>query len=423
MAETAETAESSAGPRVQPDDGLAGLAPVKHYPAFGIMPNAAHQTHQGFMEARAFELAIVEFDDQGRPYERAVLDAVSQRIEQMRAMSEDVILLLFVHGWKHDARSDDPNLYSFRDVLAQTAAYENASTEPGVAPRKVMGIFVGWRGLTTYGPTDIIADTTFWGRQEAGHRVALGSVRELLGRLHHYRNSRLKHGGSPLLVVAGHSFGGMIVFSALSQSLIESASAPVEKVIPAFADLVLLANPAIEGARYLPVHDLVTSDRFKQRSGKQLPVFICVQATNDQPVGTFFPIGNFKNCLEEAVIGDIEKRCVSHAIGFIDEFRTHHISGPAGADPFVLDPPDIERPDPFWVVAATKEVIDGHNGIWQKPFLSFLRSVVFQHVARSKAPAAASGSLSDVIVAKGASKAPEGGDLAGFARDVGPAEE
>ncbi|MEG8023499.1 hypothetical protein QP162_01700 [Sphingomonas aurantiaca] len=152
----------------------------------------------------------------------------------MRTGREDVILLLFVHGWKHDARSDDPNLSSFRVVLAQTAAYERSSAAAaGGAPRPVMGIFVGWRGLTAYGPGDIVADTAFWGRQAAGHRVAVGSVRELFGRLRHYRNSRLKNGGAPLLVIAGHSFGGMIVYSALAQSLIESASAPVETVIAA----------------------------------------------------------------------------------------------------------------------------------------------------------------------------------------------
>ena len=44
-------------------------------------------------------------------------------------------------------------------------------------------------------------------------------------------------------MIVGHSFGGMIVFSALAQSLIEAASAPVGRLTPGFADLVLLVNP------------------------------------------------------------------------------------------------------------------------------------------------------------------------------------
>ena len=402
----------------QPEDGLKGLRPVKHRPAFGVMPNAALQDARGFMKATAFELAIVEFDDQGRCYKRDQLDKVSDRIEALRTNQENVILLVFVHGWKHDASSDDENLSHFRIVLAETAAYESVNPAGGT-PRKVMGIFVGWRGLTAYDPTGVAADGTFWGRQEAGHRVAFGSVRELFGRLRHYRNSRLKAGGSPLVVIAGHSFGGMIVYSALAQSLIESASAPVEKVIAGFADLVLLVNPAIEGARFLPIYDLVSSTRFNSRTTKQLPVFVCIQATNDQPVGTFFPIGNFKDRLEEATIGKLEKRCVTHAIGFIDEFRTHRIAGSTGANPFALTPPGIEQVDPYWVVAATKQIIDGHGGIWQAPFLSFLKSLVFLHAIQSKASAAPAPSVADAMVARSAASPHSTGNLADFAREIG----
>ena len=73
--------------------------------------------------------------------------------------------------------------------------------------------------MSDFGLGDAIADATFWTRQAAGQRVATGSVRELFGRLRHYRNRQQKRGGNPLLVIVGHSFGGMIVFSALAQSL------------------------------------------------------------------------------------------------------------------------------------------------------------------------------------------------------------
>jgi hypothetical protein len=48
-----------------PKDGLQGLRSAeKHAPA-GIMPNAQHQDALGFMTGASYELAIVEFDDQG----------------------------------------------------------------------------------------------------------------------------------------------------------------------------------------------------------------------------------------------------------------------------------------------------------------------------------------------------------------------
>jgi len=170
----------------------------------------------------------------------------------------------------------------------------------------------------------------------------------------------------------------------LSQSLIQAASAPAGAVTPEFADLVLLVNPAIEGARYIPIYDLVSGATFNARTTKQLPVFICAQANNDQPVGLVFPLGDAGHAITEATIGDLEMECVTHALGFVPSFRTHALAGPTEDKLFVLDPPGITEANPFWVVGAAKEVIDGHGGIWQTPFLQFIASLVFQHVQASK---------------------------------------
>jgi pimeloyl-ACP methyl ester carboxylesterase len=212
-------------------------------------------------------------------------------------------------------------------------------------------------------------------------------------------------------VVIGHSMGGIIVFSALAQSLIEAASAPAGRMTPEFAGLVLLVNPAIEGARYIPIHDLVSGASFKARTTKQLPVFICAQADNDQPVGLVFPLGNAGHAIGEATIGDLEKWCVRHALGFVPSYRTHKLAGPTADKPFVLDPPDILQANPFWVVGAAKEVIDGHGGIWQTPFLLFIASLVFQHVQASKPVAAAP-------TAAPRERVEPSGDLADFAKSI-----
>jgi hypothetical protein len=401
------------------DDGLQGLTPVEPRKPVGIMPNRPHQTFHGFMKGAPYELAIVEFDDQGRCYDRGQMDGVTQRLEALAPdnskTGEDVILVAFVHGWQHDARSDDDNLTAFRALLSETVEYERAHTSPGVAPRPVLGVFVGWRGLSDYGLGGAVADATFWGRQAAGQRVAAGSVRELFGRLRHYRNRQRKRGGDPLLVIVGHSFGGMIVFSALAQSLIQAASAPVGTMTPEFADLVLLVNPAIEGARYIPIYDLVSTEAFQARTTKQLPVFLCAQANNDQPVGLVFPLGNAGRAIDEATIGDLEKECVTHALGFVPSFRTHKLAGPTGNEPFVLTPPGVAQTNPFWVVGAAKEVIDGHGGIWQTPFLQFIASIVFQHVQASK-----QGPGGTATTEAPSAAAEPSGNLAEFAKSFGP---
>src|SRR6202044_1421737 len=153
---------------------------------------------------------------------------------------------------------------------------------------------------------------------------------------------------------------------------------------------------------------------FANRTTKQLPVFICAQAENDQPVGTVFPLGSIGHAITEATIGDLEKWCVTHALGFVPGFRTHALAGPTGNEPFVLTPPGITQANPFWVVGAAKEVIDGHGGIWQTPFLQFIASLVFQHVQASKKGRG--------VAADGATSAggQPSGDLASFAKSIGP---
>ncbi len=370
-------------------DGLTGLSPVVPRSGFGLMPNRRWQGPPfGFLTGATYELAIVEFDDQGCAYDRAQIDGAAARLDGLAAAGRDAIIIAFVHGWKHDGRSDDDDLSAFRLLLAETVAYEQSITEAGQEPRPVLGVFVAWRGLSYYSPHDGLTDFTFWGRQSAGLRVAVGSVREVFGHLKRYRDQRLAApGGAPVLVIAGHSFGGMIVFSALAQSLIEAASTAIGTQVPNFADLVLLINPAIEGARFLPIYDLTRHIAQQGARPAQLPVFVCAQAKNDVPVGKLFPLGNLASPWLEATRGQLERRAVNHAIGFIEEFRTHELTGPADGLPFRLSPPSILTPDPFWVVAADKAVINNHSGIWQPPFLLFLASLVFQQVHGAAAAA------------------------------------
>jgi hypothetical protein len=356
-----------------------GGAPPEPRQLIGVAPNAAHQAPHGLFARTGHELAIVEFDDQGRCYDRRQMDDVATRLAAVA--EKDVIIVVFVHGWKHDARSSDDNLGAFEEVLLQTVAQEAREHAAGKGePRPVLGVFVGWRGLSLYDRWGILDNITFWDRQEAGHRVSVGSVRELFGRFRHYRNRRIDAGGAPLLVIVGHSFGGMIVYSALAQSLVEAASAPSGEVASRFADLVLLVNPAVEAARYLPIYDLVQA-RMRQNLGtEQPPVFICATAKNDWATGLAFPLGNVCSFLSESWIGKQERQAMVNTIGHLPWLKTHDL---AGGSPYTITPPGLQR-NPFWVVAATADVIDGHNGIFLPTFLRFVADRVFEHVQYSR---------------------------------------
>lgn len=366
------------------------LAPMTPDSFIGIIGNVQHQQQGGVFPQSGFDLGIVEFDDQGRCFgDRAQMHAIMAKIEAM--WSQDVIVLVFVHGWKHNARTSDDNLQQFQAVLADTVKKEKAASVEAVgSPRPVFGIFVGWRGMSLYDGLHISQNLTFWGRQAAGRRVAVGSVRELFGRVRQYREHRIngsqgKSGnGQPLLVIVGHSFGGMIVFSALAQSLIEAASAPFDRVTPRFADLVLLVNPAFEAGRYLPIYDLVVERRASGKSTTQPPVFACVTAKNDWATGLAFPIGNALALVNERFRGSQERDAAVRTVGHVPWLRTHLLQeGGTGYECISVDGGNADG-NPFWLVQASPAIINGHNDIFNSKFLAFAADLVFAHVRHSR---------------------------------------
>ena len=365
-----------------------GLAKVQARHILGVIPNAAHQAPAGFFDRGAYGLGIVEFDDQGLCYDREQMSAVAGKLDACMVGEKDIILVVFTHGWKHDARTDDSNLVAFEGVLQKTAGLEDElSTQIGVPARPVFGLFAAWRGMSLYDRFGILDNATFWDRQEAGRRVSTGSVRELLGRCRHYHNHRKDRGGAPVFVVVGHSFGGMIVYSALAQSLIEAASTPVNEITPRFADLVLLVNPAIEAARYLPIFELVETRKATGKTTAQPPVFVCATAKNDWATGLAFPLGNAFSFLSESWRGSRERQAMVNTIGHVPWLKTHDLKGAPGEGQYTLDPLPEATLNPFWVVEATPDVIDGHNGIFGSRFLEFVASRVFEHVEYSRTSA------------------------------------
>jgi hypothetical protein len=221
---------------------------------------------------------------------------------------------------------------------------------------------------------------TFWDRQQAGLRVSLGAPRELFGRLRQFRKERQRQGSAPLLVLIGHSFGGMIVYAALAQSLIEAASTQSVKIVPSFADLILLVNPAFEAVRYLPVHDILKGRGEGSFLSNQNPVFVSVTATDDWATGLAFP-------------GTEEKQALIHTIGHLPWMLTHALSdaAPTTPDPTTqeiagcwLKGLRFDPHNPFWVASATPKIIDGHNGIWLQPFRDFAAALVTGHMRTAR---------------------------------------
>ena len=290
------------------------------------------------------------------------------------------VIIVFAHGWKHNADPGDGNLGDFRKHVEEIAALQQ-----GAGARPVLGVYLAWRGLSRDGNL-LWTNSSFWDRQQAAQRVALGSARELLGRLKAFRNGPPHAGGSSraTLVIIGHSFGGLVVYSAIAQSLIEAA-ATQDEVTPSFGDLVVLVNPAFSAVSYLPVHQIVGAKDFR---ADQLPVCVSVTAENDWATGYAYPLGSLPRLLTEAWRTPEEREALIRTMGHLPWMLTHRISAASGTDgaigPVRVEPVPGRPPSPFWVASATKDVVNGHNDIGNPALLGFLRELVIRHVALAR---------------------------------------
>ncbi|MER9216158.1 hypothetical protein NKI54_29715 [Mesorhizobium sp. M0663] len=397
-------------------------------------PNAPRWDRATFDRKDAYDLAVIEFDDQGWYHKPESRNALEAHLRQFEA--EDLAIFVFIHGWRHNAAATDDNLHSFRSLLRDAAKSEIGRTHK----KKILGIYIGWRGLSLHG---MLSYATFYTRMSTAFRVAVGSVREILALVRRHQRERnrnlsdeqIEQGLGTRLVLAGHSFGALVLFSAVAEYLIESIARP-KKVVRPFGDLIILVNPAFEATRYQP---LVTAAlaRGGYPSGQRV-CFMAVTAANDWATGITFPIGRWFGTWFEAVrrikidgITDHAQRDANlNTIGHIKWLRTHRLTAPVqpAAAPATAkyegrkEGPDLAKENadftvfneqwrrdgvlqehwertysdgahlqhvagdasnPFWIVEASKEVVDGHNGIFRPVFLDFLRQLADDRMRRA----------------------------------------
>ena len=307
----------------------------------------------------AYTLHFVEFDDQGWLYPgpkddgyaaemgsaNGQLDRAVEDVASRLAKNERVLLLVYVHGWKHGAAHDDRDVKRFRQMLSDAAVFDGKARASGAGTRSVVGIYVGWRGAGRFSRSNPLITLTFWTRKNAALHVSEGAPRELFARIRALRERwNAVDASRPRLrtVVVGHSFGGWAVFSALSPSILEllaqrldagaasdSAEAWRRARLRSAADMVILVNPAFEATRYQPIHKLAQKVRLSEY---EPPVLLLVTSKADAATGTAFPFGRFFNTLfQRPFVSDEEAYAAMRTPGFVDQYVTHSLSGD-GAD-------------------------------------------------------------------------------------------
>ena len=292
-----------------------------------------------------YDLYFTEFTDQGLQYPaeefpQAAAYQINRTLQGLKQTAatpgvQGISLVVFVHGWKHDARHDDGNVRDFRALLQSAGLLEQARG----SGYRVVGIYVGWRGRSLGGGP--LANLSFWSRKSAALRVAQGSTRELLSRLRNFKCTQSLPAGSDgdcdeaatsrlprvRMLLVGHSFGGWIVYNAVAGSLIESLTHAHNTDRPGsansrFGDMVVLLNPAFEATRYTPLHRIATTTR---QPGYQAPLLVSVTSSADWATRSAFPVGRIFNSVFERTVGTEERVASVRTMGHVRDYITHEL--------------------------------------------------------------------------------------------------
>lgn len=283
-------------------------------------------------------LGFVEFDDQGTFWNREqavgpplpgspkpLIERLEAGVEPGRAMH----LIVFVHGWKHDASPKNENVKTFGHILKTLQHLENERSPD--SPARVVGVYVGWRGLSLQGW--LLTELTFWDRKNTAEKIGHGAVTDFLRQvevMHDRRHSRNFH--DDRLIIMGHSFGGAVVFSAISQILVdrfvEDTTQASSKPVRSFGDLVVLINPAFEAQRYDTLYKIDRSQNsYHGIYNGSLPVLAVLTSEADWATKHIFPIGRWFNTIFEVHRCDEDqKRKNRRTVGHYEPFQTHRLS-------------------------------------------------------------------------------------------------
>ena len=252
-----------------------------------------------------YHLGFLEFKESGEPYPLVDVDAAghdvvpSQQLinpvtsapgRQLMISQLDVLkaqlsqgsnyVIVFIHGWRHDASLGDPNVADLRHYAAHAVRFlrRRCEIEQRYCDTKVTAIYVGWRGarvneaaLTRYlGKTiggtigSLATMATLFDRKPVSEQVAPGAIsalRSLSALLAPTNIDGSPKPNAPLnkMIVFGHSLGGNMLATGLEDDLIKQVERhkPGTDMTPVLGNLVVLINPASEAVKWTSVQRAV----------------------------------------------------------------------------------------------------------------------------------------------------------------------
>jgi len=372
---------------------------------------------------KEFHLGFIEFNDQGQLRDREQMNVVLDTYSQISG-SDDVVVVVFVHGWQHTAAPGDSNVESFKQLLAKVSHTETLASQQDKSPiRKVLGVYIGWRGDSSVLP--ILKYLTFWSRKSTALEVGLNGVTEVLLKLVKIVNlknaidtSKSRPRNSRMVIV-GHSFGGQVVYTALqgvmADKFIESGGFNTH----GFGNLVVLMNPAFEALRFSSLFDMSQEDCRDYSKNSMLPRIVMLTSEADSITRYVFPyVGrnfvyleshkdlNRQICTKDgkAKITISEGEADRTTVGHFKPYRTHELTplqdktirksnfnyrslktawlGQSFGSQLDFEGVSLTHLgrthplNPYLNIYVDGSLIKNHNDIWGKEVMDFLRDLI-----------------------------------------------
>ena len=319
-------------------------APFRTTEFIGFCYDAKPECNDSIIERHlVFDIGFIEFTQRGNLYKREHFNRVMDFVDKQSKKENGVAVFVFAHGWKHNASSKDGNVNQFKEFLSHVAENEI------VGKRKVIGIYLGWRGKSSTLP--IVRETTFWARKSIAEEIGDGGATEVLSELHqilvsqYEKSDENKDVYKNTYVVIGHSFGGAMVLSAVHDILLHNiisaakgrrSNNPVDcEQIERFADGIVILNPALEANRAVLLKEATARCQF---GDTQAPLLQVLSSDGDIATRVFFPAGQIINLtsslgpkkLTRKIGGKSitlnEHRLDTNTMGNLKQFRTAYLS-------------------------------------------------------------------------------------------------
>lgn len=244
----------------------------------------------------SYDLAFLEFQEDGKPYALRIECGTNELCDTEREISvkrqdkgqlegllshlkknESNYVVVFIHGWRHDASIGDKDVAKFRIYAAHAARFvaDRVGRDSKFTNPKVTAVFIGWRGARTdenwlsrqLGEVGraigtVSAILTLFDRKPVSEAIApsvLAALRTIERSLNIDTYASLPPKSPNRMIIFGHSLGGNLLMTALQDHLEKKATNHVSRsyMLPALGDLVVLINPASEASKWTSVQRML----------------------------------------------------------------------------------------------------------------------------------------------------------------------